>query len=239
MENYPDDFISLETPRIRKFYERHSKKEFETPAPNITNFLQLLTSPVDGYPLLKLQYMTMRHQDIITSHLENSMSALKARKLSEYGMSDHYESSHKPLDAGSKTDLDGVMLDWDQPGKKLNFFDENVDNGAKVIKQQKNELKSVAQTSNEHGRSLRDITSQMNNSSKSMEIDDELEDADGNSNRDRDGALDIRKRKRKSNQQLKILQAEYERDGFWGKDKILSVARITGLSESQVSNNKF
>ena len=43
---------------------------------------------------------------------------------------------------------------------------------------------------------------------------------------------DIRKRKRKSNQQLRILKWEYERDGYWNKDKILSVARITGLSES-------
>ncbi|KAL4443086.1 hypothetical protein ABPG74_002153 [Tetrahymena malaccensis] len=45
---------------------------------------------------------------------------------------------------------------------------------------------------------------------------------------------EIRKRKRKNNDQLKILKIEYQKGGFWGKEKILEVAQITGLSESQV-----
>lgn len=46
---------------------------------------------------------------------------------------------------------------------------------------------------------------------------------------------DVKKRKRKNNQQLQILKVEYEKvGGIWNKEKILKVAKITGLSESQV-----
>jgi hypothetical protein len=48
---------------------------------------------------------------------------------------------------------------------------------------------------------------------------------------------EIKKRKRKSNIQLKILKAELEKEGFWSKEKIVLVSKSTGLSESQV--NKF
>lgn len=47
-------------------------------------------------------------------------------------------------------------------------------------------------------------------------------------------ADDYRKRKRKNNQQLKILKAEFGKGDAWNKDKITHVAKITGLSESQV-----
>jgi len=50
--------------------------------------------------------------------------------------------------------------------------------------------------------------------------------------KDRTNRDEVRKRKRKSNQQLKILKWEFEKDGFWDKEKILNVAKITGLSES-------
>lgn len=45
---------------------------------------------------------------------------------------------------------------------------------------------------------------------------------------------DYRKRKRKNNVQLKVLKAEFSKCDNWDKDKITYVARITGLSESQV-----
>eukprot|EP01017_Pseudomicrothorax_dubius_P030156 TRINITY_DN3733_c0_g2_i1.p1 TRINITY_DN3733_c0_g2~~TRINITY_DN3733_c0_g2_i1.p1 ORF type:complete len:300 (+),score=73.20 TRINITY_DN3733_c0_g2_i1:71-970(+) len=45
---------------------------------------------------------------------------------------------------------------------------------------------------------------------------------------------EIRKRKRKSNNQLKILKWEFAKDDYWNKDKITNVAKLTGLSESQV-----
>lgn len=44
----------------------------------------------------------------------------------------------------------------------------------------------------------------------------------------------MRKRKRKSNQQLKILKNEFEKCQEWSKDQITTVAQKTGLSESQV-----
>ena len=45
----------------------------------------------------------------------------------------------------------------------------------------------------------------------------------------------MRKRKRKSNHQLKLLKQEFDKDeGGWNKDRIMRMAEITGLSESQV-----
>lgn len=61
--------------------------------------------------------------------------------------------------------------------------------------------------------------------------DDKLSTESERENR-RLGKEEIRKRKRKSNHQLKILKWEFEKDGYWDKEKILNVAKITGLSES-------
>jgi hypothetical protein len=44
----------------------------------------------------------------------------------------------------------------------------------------------------------------------------------------------IRKRKRKSGDQLKTLVREFERNPNWTKDTLLEVSRKTGLSEAQV-----
>lgn len=50
-----------------------------------------------------------------------------------------------------------------------------------------------------------------------------------------DNKEDLRKRKRKSNAQLKLLKQEFDRDeGGWNKERIIRMAEITGLSESQV-----
>lgn len=45
---------------------------------------------------------------------------------------------------------------------------------------------------------------------------------------------DIKKRKRKSNTQLRVLKQELEKEAFWDKEKISQVSKLTGLSESQV-----
>lgn len=44
----------------------------------------------------------------------------------------------------------------------------------------------------------------------------------------------IRKRKRKSSDQLKSLMREFERNPNWSKDTLLEVSKKTGLSEAQV-----
>lgn len=44
----------------------------------------------------------------------------------------------------------------------------------------------------------------------------------------------IRKRKRKSTDQLKTLMREFERNPDWSKEQLLEVSRKTGLSEAQV-----
>jgi hypothetical protein len=42
----------------------------------------------------------------------------------------------------------------------------------------------------------------------------------------------IRKRKRKSSEQLKTLMREFERNPNWSKETLLEVSRKTGLSEA-------
>lgn len=42
----------------------------------------------------------------------------------------------------------------------------------------------------------------------------------------------IRKRKRKSSDQLKTLMREFERNPNWSKETLLEVSRKTGLSEA-------
>lgn len=235
MEANQQDFISIETPRIRKFYDYHSKKEFETPVPQINNFLQLLTSPADCQLHVKLQYMTMRHQDLITNQQENSLSALKTRKMSDHGFLGNFENSSKRHDTAYKSDIEELLFDCEQPGKKLQFTQEqNNENNRRDTKRMHQNLNDIP---NGERQPLRDITSQINNNGNrhmnSMNSHLDMEEDESNS-KECQKALEIRKRKRKSNQQLKILQAEFERDGFWSKDKILHVARVTGLSESQV-----
>lgn len=44
----------------------------------------------------------------------------------------------------------------------------------------------------------------------------------------------IRKRKRKSTDQLKILMREFDKNPNWSKETLLEVSRKTGLSEAQV-----
>jgi bisphosphoglycerate-dependent phosphoglycerate mutase len=44
----------------------------------------------------------------------------------------------------------------------------------------------------------------------------------------------VRKRKRKSTDQLKILMREFDRNPNWSKETLLEVSRKTGLSEAQV-----
>ena len=42
----------------------------------------------------------------------------------------------------------------------------------------------------------------------------------------------IRKRKRKSNDQIKILMREFDRNPNWSKETLLEVSKKTGLSEA-------
>lgn len=56
-------------------------------------------------------------------------------------------------------------------------------------------------------------------------IDENDEDSDENG---------IKKRKRKSTAQIKILKHELQNEPNWSKEKIAEMSEITGLSQSQV-----
>ena len=44
----------------------------------------------------------------------------------------------------------------------------------------------------------------------------------------------LKKRKRKSSGQIKVLKAELDRQSNWSKEKIVEMSELTGLSQSQV-----
>ncbi len=67
----------------------------------------------------------------------------------------------------------------------------------------------------------RDCTSEQE--SEMMEDNEYEEDENG-----------LRKRKRKSTAQIKILKKELEVAPSWGKEKIAEMSEVTGLSQSQV-----
>lgn len=52
--------------------------------------------------------------------------------------------------------------------------------------------------------------------------------------KDEDFGNEAKKRRRKSNIQLRILKNELDNDENWSKEKIFKVSKLTGLSESQV-----
>lgn len=49
-----------------------------------------------------------------------------------------------------------------------------------------------------------------------------------------DDETDIKKRKRKSSGQIKILKQQLEMQPNWNKEKIVEMSEMTGLSQSQV-----
>ena len=66
---------------------------------------------------------------------------------------------------------------------------------------------------------------------------DNDEDANEDSDNDQNGWSDdniIKKRKRKSTNQIKMLKQELDGEMNWSKDKIVKMADLTGLSQSQV-----
>lgn len=44
----------------------------------------------------------------------------------------------------------------------------------------------------------------------------------------------IRRRKRKNNEQMRVLEYEFARDPEWTKERLYELSRLTGLSEGQI-----
>jgi hypothetical protein len=44
----------------------------------------------------------------------------------------------------------------------------------------------------------------------------------------------IRRRKRKNNDQMKVLEYEFARDADWTKERLFDLSKLTGLSEGQI-----
>lgn len=66
--------------------------------------------------------------------------------------------------------------------------------------------------------------------------EDNGDNSDNEENEDNEDNSDseIKKRKRKSSAQIKVLKQELEREGNWSKEKIAEMSELTGLSQSQV-----
>ena len=69
----------------------------------------------------------------------------------------------------------------------------------------------------------------------SMDKETPMKDVEYDEDKMEDDAFnEIKKRRRKSNVQLRILKNELDNDENWSKEKIFKVSKLTGLSESQV-----
>jgi hypothetical protein len=213
--------IVYETPRVMKFYERNHLTLNNTPIENKKKniIFSLINSPLDPISANTRRLLLMKNNmDPLTEFSETHYMPIEGGKYkipdgsgykSKYSTNSSSHRKHIDVNGSfeifqQSKDMLKTTMIGDGSGGHLGDF--NLASHSKDDGDKPMKKKSSEEA-------LRDITNKMNSSKN---------------------ACEIRKRKRKSNQQLKILKWEFEKEGFWNKDKILNVAKITGLSESQV-----
>ncbi|KAL4461898.1 hypothetical protein ABPG72_003918 [Tetrahymena utriculariae] len=135
-------------------------------------------------------------------------------------------------------------LNYKKPNHQNQSDKENIHNKSNLSSKENHQLskeKNDQKNNKENQKILSSNLSNSHNSKKYSQIHEQGDNNDCDQLDNQESSLqnqstshEIRKRKRKNNDQLKILKIEYQKGGFWGKEKILEVAQITGLSESQV-----
>ena len=231
MDQCYGDFINLETPRIRKFYDHHAQKDYAaiTPINCPTTVLNLMTSPKDEQAFSTFRNICNRQQDTITHYLDNTSSAGRPRTThGGRSLMMHLSIQQQKQTTSPRDVAEELFNGCSKYRKHLTFMEEEELSALDTRKKSCGKENYLHSPCTKHRGPLRDITARINNTECS-----DSDEKDGISASQRD-MMEIRKRKRKSNHQLKILKWEFDRDGFWSKDKILNVAKLTGLSESQV-----
>lgn len=213
------DVIHFEAPQIKKFYEDFLHSAHKTPKkPSL--LLKILASPLD-IPARKL----------IREDLFNELLEQDSRNKSPFGLK-------TPCFLGNS----GYFLNnfagfANRPANPASFVAENPakvqkmpDSGEKV-----KENAGIAATKPP----VLEISKEKGSIFAFFCVTERFFEEFGAkvesfSAKQREKLEEIKKRKRKSNIQLKLLKQELEKEDFWDKEKISQVSSATGLSESQV-----
>ncbi|EAR85438.1 hypothetical protein TTHERM_00441860 (macronuclear) [Tetrahymena thermophila SB210] len=168
-----------------------------------------------------------------------------------YGMHPHHSSGiycDSSYYAQNQLQQKSSSLNYKKPNHQSQCDKENIQNKSNSQSSKENHQLSKEKNDQKNNKEIQKIaSSNLSNSHNSKKhSQNQLLNEQGDNNdcdqldnqesslQNQSTSHEIRKRKRKNNDQLKILKIEYQKGGFWGKEKILEVAQITGLSESQV-----
>ena len=249
--------IVYETPRVMKFYRQHKNTIEKTPNQKKNIIMSLINSPMDPRSIHTGRLLLLKSMDALTEFTQNHYMPVEPRFKIPLGSGEKTrQPSSNSKKAGAvnlstgfeiyeqtKEVLKTTMIGFgaNQMSKDNNsIYDNGFSNNTNPIcraSNKSNEMNSLSSSSI----TKEDKNNKFMNGCLSLSMSNHLEESDEPlkdiTNRYLGkNAYEIRKRKRKSNHQLKILKWEYEKEGAWNKDKILNVSKITGLSESQVYN---
>lgn len=208
--------IFFETPRIRKFYEKNSDLSDEKPYTQGHMIFTLMSSPADPHSMAKRNIIMRKTMDIFSEGIEYPRNYDKQEDDHITTPKEHV----KPRDTTTAT-----TVSYTRRIEHDHDHDHENDKTTTVCSQLISDF-DTAEVSDHHDHE------------DERERDDKGSDEIFKFGRVEKDA-EVRKRKRKSTQQLKILKVEFEKDDAWDKEKIMNVAKITGLTESQVKYHYF
>lgn len=197
----------FETPRVRRFYEKNIELSDEKSHFETNKIFTLMESPADAHSLAKRNLIMLKNMDIFGEGFDLMRTSEKKRE-------DVIEYYHQPVP---------VPIKYTSATKPINMkeCEPEHDKSTTVNSRIMSDFK------------IPEVTEQNFEEVEEQPFDQDMDQQVFKfSFEGKDG--EIRKRKRKTSHQLKILQAEFDKDDNWDKDKITHVSKVTGLSESQV-----
>ena len=194
----------FETPRIRRFYEKNSELSDEKSHFDTHKILTLMVSPADAHSLAKRNLIMLKNMDIFAEGFEMPRTSEKKRE----DVLDYY---YQPIQVKYTSATKPVEVKECEPEH---------DRSTTVCSRIMSDFKIPEITE----QNFEEVEEQLQDKAPDQLFKFSFEGKEG----------EIRKRKRKTSHQLKILQAEFDKDDNWDKDKITHVSKVTGLSESQV-----
>jgi len=232
----------FETPRVRRFYEKNSDLSDEKSGFDAHKLFTLMESPHDFPSLAKKNFLMLKNIDIFSEGFDFCRTS---EKKSRDDVADYLPQPNKYLSIIKNIDVQA------EAEAEQGHQEQHISYEAQKVEMSKNHEHQDHHDHHDHHDNDNSTTvcSRLMSDLKAPElVEQHFEEADDNDNdNDNDGYSDqvvkfafdgkdgeIRKRKRKTTSQLKILQAEFDKDDNWDKEKITLVAKITGLSESQV-----
>lgn len=207
--------IFFETPRIRKFYEKNSDLSDEKPYHQGHMIFTLMSSPADPHSMAKRNMIMRKTMDIFSEGIEYVRNYDKQEE-------DHITTPREFIRQRENTTANTVSY--------TRRIDHESDKTTTVCSQLISDFNTaeISDHDNDHADEEREEREERELDQNDKQTEEIFK--FGRVEKD----AEVRKRKRKSTQQLKILKVEFEKDDAWDKEKIMNVAKITGLTESQV-----